>query len=273
MHFYCRESVISSGGRQLNEDRILVLPTLAVAIDGATQVLPDAPLPSSSEGTWIADLVVRELIEKTTANGTPVALLRELSKKIDGELANLEWPKDRVPPVCSICILSLIECTIELAILGDVSLVYRSSGQTIRVFNNRFLTNERNAFPGNSNPDQTEQRAQTVGVIDRRRGYILGLDGAGVLSRSPASMPSAIGGTIRPEPGDVFLLATDGFMRLLDVYDIVSSTDELFSRATAPGGLATLLGELRRFESTRTDCIGTRKRSDDAAATIVEVVQ
>src|SRR4051794_18147617 len=57
---FIREAVISAGHRDLCEDHVGLLGGLAFVIDGATQLGRAASLPPSP-GTWIADLVQRDL--------------------------------------------------------------------------------------------------------------------------------------------------------------------------------------------------------------------
>jgi len=275
MHLNCRDLVLSSGGRQLCEDRVLVRPSLAAVIDGATQVVPDAPVPSPSEGTWIADLIMRGLLELEGSTTDPRALLCRLSRRIASELEALRWPAERVPPVCSIGILLIRDDHLAAAILGDISLIYRNraSGRTVRVFNGQFLQNERAAFKSQDTADPQRRHAQIQGILERRKLYIDGMSGAGILSANESSVRTAICSSgIQAGDGDALLLASDGFMRLLDLYSVVQTVDDLFSRALRPGGLGGLLELLRGHESVRTIQSDAHKQTDDAAAALVEVV-
>ncbi len=271
MKLYCRESILSSGGRQLCEDRILVSSTLAAVIDGATQVVPDAPLPSPSEGTWISDLTVRTLIELENSYSDTHSILRQISRRIDSELKVQNWPDIRVPPVCSIATALISGSHLDVAILGDVSLVYLREGRAVRLFNDKFLSDENKASSKKGQMIQQNRETQIQGIITHRKEYINGINGAGVLSNNEAVVDVAVQAKISLKPGDLFLLATDGFMRLIDAYNLVQSNDDLFDNAVRPGGLGNLLGRLRHFESSRDESSGTYKASDDAAALILEI--
>ena len=71
--------------------------------------------------------------------------------------------------------------------------------------------------------------------------------------------------------GDVFLLASDGFLRLVDVYGAYSLP--AFGAAIRADGIASLALKLRQIESDDADCrrFPRVKVMDDATALIMEV--
>ena len=77
---------------------------------------------------------------------------------------------------------------------------------------------------------------------------------------------------IRVAPGTRLLLATDGFMRLTDLFARYS-WDELFDLA-ARDGLSALVDELRQMEVADGDCLHVprTKPHDDASAILLEVM-
>ena len=110
------------------------------------------------------------------------------------------------------------------------------------------------------------------GILERRKRYIKGENGTGVLSRNVASLSSVVNVTIDRTINSPILLATDGFMRLVDVYNFIESIDELYTKAIYPGGLAGLLEMLRNCELSTNSKMELFKKSDDAAAAVIEVV-
>jgi hypothetical protein len=96
-------------------------------------------------------------------------------------------------------------------------------------------------------------------------------DGYGVFSITPTPDIYIRTGFMSVDPGTRILLASDGFMRLVDVFARYDA-NSLFA-ASASRGLAPLIDELRNIEvADATASAHPRvKASDDATALLLEV--
>lgn len=94
-------------------------------------------------------------------------------------------------------------------------------------------------------------------------------EGYGVFSITPTPAHFIHAGTHALEPGAHVLLASDGLMRLVDVFQRYSAA-ELFDAITQRG-VAELVAEVRAMEMEDADCIAfpRAKRHDDASGVLI----
>ncbi len=273
-HLLLSELVLSSSGRSVMEDRGGVVGNVAFVVDGATQVEDGAFVPSLSEGTWIAELIESELLNRCFPiyYGSLIELLQYLATRVRDELLRLDYPLDRTPPLASLGIARISDSSIDLALLGDVSIVTKREGGSVERFvDSRFLNNELVAI---ARRGSTLEDDQTVlqGIVQRRKKYIEGRDGPVVLSSNPQAVSGCITVSCDATSGMRIILASDGFMRLCDVYHELTVAE--LASAVDSNGLNTLMNRLRqREERAKLTHENSRlvKASDDAVALSVTV--
>jgi hypothetical protein len=272
-HFVLRDMVVSSGRLGVNEDRAGLVGNVAWVVDGATQLESGHYLPSASEGTWIAEIVQCELERSCfpSYHGSLVDLAETLADSIKNRLLEELFPIERTPPLASLGVARLGRESIDVALLGDISVVARSYSAVEHCFDERFLSNE--ATGTALHAADTDRLIE--GVLERRRRYIEGSGGPIVLSSNPAVVRHCFIQSFALASDFSLLLASDGFMRLLNVYREVGSAEELIDLAERHG-LPELFCRLRSIERSAVQSRSPRmnvKTVDDAAAVLIGVAE
>jgi hypothetical protein len=270
--FFVLRELCVSAGREASEDRAGVVANAAWVIDGATQIENSSPLAGPSEGTWIVELIHAELY-KICLRGyfdSLADLFVHLACLIRDELETVGYPKDRLPPAASLAIARLNADTIEVAIAGDVSVMFRNGGQPHRLCEKRFLDNERLPEKRRGENEKAAKHKRSD-LLSRRRGYIYSRSGPFILSANPETVQRCNTITYPIDNHSSVVLASDGFMRLQDIYGDVLSIDE-FIEAGDVCRLHELMQRLRVKEAQAKDAdehSGMVKDQDDAAALAV----
>lgn len=273
---------ISLPAHQTNEDRLGASGDLAWVIDGATDVL-DSPLTNApSDASWIA----RHLDDALAAHArAPSCTLEALPQRLAADTAQAFAQVARRPPVAryehpsaAALIVQSVPGGITCLSISDCSLLISQQG-TVR----RFGVAEHEAADAGlasaiashraanaTNPAETLLQRMRPSLQDMRSRMNC-VNGYGVLSITPTPTSFVKHANIPLAPGAQLLLASDGFMRLVDVfhrYDAAALMREIAAR-----GLKSMLAELRAVESADRDgATHPRiKTSDDASAILVEL--
>ncbi len=269
-----------------NEDRCGARGKLAWVIDGATDI-HDGPLTGDrTDAAWLASTADALLADGT---GAEAPSLGTVVDNLTGEIAaHFAAEASRPPrhrwehPAAAALFVRLEANQLEWLSIGDCALVTRSPHGGLSTVN-----------VGGPNAgdriaaEKLRQRAAEVGAMsaaERRRlmqpqlrayrqraqnlpgGYaVLSID------RPPAEL--IVSGAFDIAPGAEILLATDGLMRLIEVFDRYDA-ESLLDAATSRG-VAALLGELRAIEEADSDCTEAPrlKTSDDATGLLVRVAR
>lgn len=268
----------------INDDRVGAAGRLAWAIDGATDVLAEPLMPGGSDAAWLAAVADEELqrISETFQGGLD-ALILELTRTAAGRFA----AERRRPPVdaheqpsAAALIVRLDDLDIDYLSLADCQCLAKAPGgaTTALGLDPEVVQGDRRAIEVmqtfravTGSASWREARAHLWPRIRAARGRLNTPEGYGVLSVIPPPAKFMRTGCVRVVPGTRLLLATDGFMRLTDLFARYTS-DELMTLA-GRDGLATLLAELRDMESADGDCrhVPRTKPHDDASAILLEV--
>ncbi|UVF20909.1 hypothetical protein HPT29_007220 [Microvirga terrae] len=253
--------------------------SLAWVIDGATGLSDEQVTPGGSDAAWLAGLV-GDSLTGLAGDGNPDAILRHLEYEIDTAFRAITT---HVPPVDdhhapSAC-LGLIEArtgrdgqvAIHGRFLGDVIAlipteqgIVRWSDERAKPFERKTLAalGAREHAPGSIPEVVRRQILENRGRLNRPDGYWVVnplRPWAGQELRFDAQVGS----------GEPIVLATDGFMRLVDVFEAYS--DRTLHAELAAGRGADLLQELRDRE--RSDLMAGLyprvKTHDDATFLVV----
>lgn len=273
---------ISLPGSGVNEDRVGAHGDLAWVIDGATDVL-DRPLTDApSDASWTAHHLDAALAMHARA---PACDFEQLPQWLAADMARTFRNAARRPPIArhehpsaAAVIINAVPGGITCLSIADCSLLIVQDGAV-----RRFGVTEEDAADARladaiAAHRQTDQHYQSRTLLQRMRPALQTMrdrmncdDGYGVLSITPTPQAFVRSARMPLSPGARLLLASDGFMRLIDVfrhYDASALMQEISTR-----GLESLLAELRTIETADRD--GTRhpriKASDDASAILVEL--
>jgi hypothetical protein len=276
-----RVSVASSA---VNDDRVGASGALAWAIDGATDVLAEPLMPGGSDAAWIAAVADAELIRLGESfTGSLDDLIAQLTQAAAERFA----AERRRPPVeaheqpsAAALIIRLEGLDVDYVSLADCQCLAHAPGAPVTALglDPEVTQGDRRAIEVMQTFRATagsatwrEARAHLWPRIRAARGRLNTPDGYGVLSVIPPPAKFMRIGRTRVVPGTRLLLATDGFMRLTDLFARYG-WDELLDLACRDG-LAVLVDELRQMETADGDCLHVprTKPHDDASAILLEV--
>jgi hypothetical protein len=275
---------IASGRDGDNEDRAGVAAPLAWVIDGATDVISEPLTGRHSDAAWFAE-GMHELMTGLPWH-TP-ASLQDLPELVAGELAQrFAIDAKRKPsgrdehPSASAIVVRLREDGLEYVSVGDCTLMVETDGQRTFVgvddeeAGDRWVVDALRGQSADGNPTARPlTRADLWPRLRQQRATMNTAEGYGVFSITVPPTSMIRHGFIEVKPRSRVLLATDGLMRLADVFK-ARNPQNLFDAAWT-AGLAPLFGELRALETADQDC--TRhpraKTSDDTSAVLLRITE
>lgn len=271
------EHVTDQGDGAVNEDLFGHAGQMIWMIDGATPVDP-SQIDVLSDAYWLAhflDSRLRKLEPKVRVE-TLFDLVPALARMIARELDRLGWPAAIVPPACSISICYLAPNVLHCLSVGDVTTVVEDHGNVTTLVNPMFGASEtattRDIDLGTPSSVALQHGAQ--GIRESRLNNIAGRSGRYVLSSNPN-----VGAGVRYDAVAVsldarVLVATDGFTRVVEAYDLYEDYVSLLTASLRSPGIAGIMKELREFEASERSQSRTHfKISDDATAAILAVSQ
>ena len=268
---------IASGAH--NEDRAGVAFSYAWVIDGATDVLPEPLTDGPTDAAWFAD-AMQDAIARTVAS-TAVDL-RAAPEIIAHDIAPRFVSAARRPaahrgehPSASAIILRAHQHGIEYVSLGDCTLMIEQDDTLAFVGVDADQAGDRwvvDALRGNTGKEATAaplSRADLLPQLRAQRQRMNTPGGYGIFSITAPPSEMIGHGTFEVRDDARILLASDGIMRLCDVFHRYDA-QSLFEAAWTHG-LAPLLTELRALEAADDDCrrFPRAKTSDDATALLL----
>jgi Protein phosphatase 2C len=284
VRFSLRDSLSLASGRH-NEDRCGLYGAAAWMIDGATDLTDDRLLPGPSDAAWFAEALNFAFMRIA---GQPAQGLDDVLATATGAVGD-SFQRAAVRPIvqrheqpsAAGIYARIVGGELEALSLGDCTLMtLPADGPPLDLFRAgkreadeeaRAAARAMTAEPGTGTVTGNI-RAALMPMLRAGRGRMNTPDGYGIFS---IDMPPAqhIRHCRRPVgAGDVFLMASDGFLRLVDVYAAHSLSS--LAAAIQAEGLASLALALRRIETEDADCrrFPRAKARDDATAMIVEVI-
>lgn len=277
---------ISVGTGAANEDRIGAFRNYAWVIDGATDLL-DEPLIASapSDAFWFAGEVHAALAHLAAADSAialadvPAMVAMLVAPRFAAVARRAPRLRHEVPSAAGLVVrldggrlscLALSDCTLLVMGNGTVS----RHGANVDDAGDRHLAISvaRNRAALKATDRNADMLVVMRRELQRGRDAFNTEDGYGVFSTiAPPRRHIALGDTPAPT-GTRLLLASDGFMRLVDVF--AAYTPASLFEAVLERGLASLLDELRAIERSEAsaDTHPRVKASDDASALLLEIV-
>ena len=266
----------------INEDRAGAAGDLAWVIDGATDVV-DAPLTSyPTDASWIAETLDTQLRDLATLAATDLALLpATLAPRLETAFQRVakRQPIGRQEhPSAAGLIVRARDTRLEYVVVGDCSLVLRTPDGAKRVGVDDAdagdvwvakAVREIHGQYSDALPDQVRERLWPQ--LRSARSAMNESYGVFSLTRPPAKFVKS--GSEAVLAGTMVLLATDGLMRLVDVFG--RYTVETLLEAASRRGLSSLLMEVRSLENADEYCreFPRAKCHDDATGLLVEMPQ
>jgi Protein phosphatase 2C len=265
----------------INEDRWGAGDGAVWLLDGATGLAAQRVLPGPSDALWFADQVDAGLRERATRNETPAEILRPVVRKAQQEFARVALRPDAPRedrPCASLILLRLRGDGMELASLGDCRIVHRDAAGAIRCFGSSGVT----ALDARLVEEVVRLQAQGVAhdqiwprvlpMLRRHRALMNRPEGYWTLDLTDRGLDHIETEHIPARRGEPFLLLSDGFYRLVDLYGRYGY--ETLLAAAEASGLAPLLDELRAIEAADAACrdYPRLKPRDDATAVLARLV-
>lgn len=247
---------LSLTGSRFNEDGAGLRGRFAWIIDGATGLSNEQLTSGGSDAAWLANLMDERLAALSGAEDAD-RLLRRLEAEIGSafgqETAHVpDVSDDHTPSAC----LGLIEVTpgegglltLQGRLLGDVILLVPSEHGITRWTDERAKPFERKTLAAlGAQPHEPGQIPEAVRrQILENRTRLNQQDGYWVVNPRRPWAGQELRFEAKVQPGARIVLATDGFMRLVDVFEAYSD-DELYGQLAAGRG-RDLMEELRERE-------------------------
>lgn len=283
MRFQAVEIESRAGGAQ-NEDRAGLAAPFAWVIDGATDVLPTPLTRAPSDASWFAEAMHTLLTENATAlaerplNELPSVLSDSLAASFRAAIKSPpNGPQDH--PSAAAIIARIDHDAISYVSLGDCTLMiddgdaFHHVGDDPEKAGDRWVADALKAHieVTTTETPTTPYREHLWPMLHKARGAMNTPTGYGIFSITAPPTQFIRHGHIRVRPGTRVLLASDGVMRMVDVFK-VHDARSLFEAAWTHG-LATLLADLRALEQADHICrrYPRAKVSDDATALLLRI--
>lgn len=276
---------ISVPSGKVNDDRVGAAGALAWAIDGATDVLAEPLMPGGSDAAWIAAMLDNELTSRGT---TPVASLDALVAELTEAAARAFAREQRRPPSdpheypsAAGFIVRLADGQLDYLALADCQCFAAAPGEPVvelghdprvRISDKPVIEVMQTYRAETQGAGWREARQHFKPRFRAARARLNTPDGYGVLSVIPVPPQFPRTGRHPVEKGTRVLLATDGFMRISDMFGRYATADLIDVCCNV--GLAAVAEELREMERADGDCVHVprTKPHDDASAILLEVV-
>lgn len=276
----------ASGG--LNEDRGRACGDLAWVIDGATDVIDEPLTKGGSDAAWFAAFIDGELQRLAAA---PPADLATLPGLLAARAATAfaaaahRTPRERAEHPSASGIIARARSTgLDYLAIGDCTLLVETDTGIARIgtqdedSGDKWLATAIAAYHEQQHPHDGEPatsaeaaRAHVWPRIRAVRNFMNTAEGYGVFSITPAPPEFVTLGAVAMPAGACALLASDGLMRLVDVFGAFD-TAGLF-RAAKQRGIEALLDQVRAIETSDAACrkFPRAKVSDDATGILVRI--
>ncbi|PVE25309.1 hypothetical protein DC522_05210 [Microvirga sp. KLBC 81] len=270
----------SLSGSRINEDGLGLHGHSAWIIDGATGLSTEQLTKGGSDAAWLAG-VIGETLERLVGEQRPGAdHLRRLEAEVRGmfQAVTAHLPGHHVHHAPSAC-LALIQAReaeagnlmVEGFFLGDVVALVPAEQGIVRWTDERAKPLERKTLAaleaGGHEPGQMPEAVRRQVLENRTR--LNRPDGYWVVSPSLPWAGRELRFEAQVQAGEVIVLATDGFMRLVDIFS--AYTDRSLHAALAKGRGEELIDELRALERSdlRSGDYPRVKTHDDATVLVI----
>ncbi len=279
MPFIIIDCLTSASGR-VNEDRAGAANDLAWVIDGATDVVERPLTSAATDADWIAGRLDAALSALAVSPPAGLAQLPDMiATRLAAEFAReaRRAPIDKTEhPSASAIVVRACDAGIDYVSVGDCTLLVEDAGGFVRVGVDEAAAGDPQLAKAlaalhakHGGLEAKTARARIWPSIKGGRAAMNEPGGYGVFSITPTPRHFVRAGQIAMPANGYALLASDGLMRLVDVFRLYTA-HELFA-AVRKDGLAPLLRLLREVE--RDDVHGHQypraKINDDATGLLL----
>lgn len=269
----------SAPGSRINEDGLGHRGRFAWIIDGATGLAGEPLTSGATDAAWLAGLIGTKLAEFTGRDEELDSLLARLEVALQGEFgdatAHMATVHDNHAPSSCLGLVALRQgedgLVLEGSFLGDVVALVPSDEGVVRWTDERLepLEQKTLAMLGTHAREPGQIPEAVWAQIRENRGMLNRPDGYWVVSPRRPWAGQELRFEAPIKTGQPVVLATDGFMRLVDVFGKYS--DATLHAALAAGRGAALIQELRDLE--RSDLMAGAfprvKTHDDATVLVI----
>jgi hypothetical protein len=261
------------GTGAVNEDIAGAAGPLAWVFDGATATGQPAIPDAGSDAQWLVrrlDGTIRRMIGRF--GDEPLAdLARRLIEDVRQGLDDLGLEPDRLTPYASGALLRATPGHVDYLVLGDVTVTVTAGGR----------------YEAHTDPDAARLARVALDLATRYSGeelrchqqefertYVNRPDGYWVFGTVPEAAAHGVSGRFRLDAPGLALLATDGFARVVEVFDLAPSWPALLDALAAGGAdsVRSVIGRLRELEADPAHTgVDLMKSSDDATAMLLRL--
>ncbi|HEX2761249.1 MAG TPA: hypothetical protein VHM27_12075 [Rhizomicrobium sp.] len=279
MNLLLRESLSLPGDPgKPNEDSFAHGDHAALVMDGATP-LGEPLMPGASDAAWIAQFAARRLMAHLKDGDAPRDAIAHALADAEKSFSALRRRPIREKweiPCASMILAAQSEAGLECLWFGDCTALLLQ-GEACLVIGDAFekrgeeaesasrIAREKNlkAAPHLNRPEILSHLRAARGRVNSGANWLF--------SPNPKAAAHAAHKSVKPKPGDLLLLASDGFLALATDYGAYDAKGLVM--AARDKGLAVLGNELRAIEDG--DALGEKfarfKKSDDATALLLEL--
>jgi serine/threonine protein phosphatase PrpC len=284
MHLVLLASASVSPGA-VNDDRMGydAAGSAAWVLDGATGLTRERVLPGPSDASWFVDEIGTALGEAVRKGGATRALLDRATAHAAERFRAAALRPEASPehmPCASLVMARLLDGDrLELVNLGDCGALVRRAGErgavtfgTSRLRDLDAVSEREMAGYLAAGLSQAEAFERLRPTLLRHRATMNRPDGYWILDLTGRGLDHLERTEVAAGEGDLVLLVSDGFSRLVDTYHRYDPAG-LLDRVSEAEGVPRLLAELRAIERADPDCRTHLriKPSDDATAMLLRV--
>ena len=266
----------------VNEDCVGNEAALAWVIDGATDVIEEPLVGTASDAAWFAlalDTALRRYAHDPPADLSrlPALVAPELADEFDRDA--LRKPKARYEhPSAAALVVRERDSSLDYVSVGDCTLLLETSSGFMRIgteavdAGDTFIADAIRRFQEwEAMPTAESAHSYLWPKIRARRAHMNEADGYGAWSITSPPACYVRTGSVQLAAGGPALLATDGLLRLVDVFGRYS--EQTMFQLARSSGLGVLIEELRRLEAADRDniCYPRAKTCDDASGLLLRL--
>lgn len=271
---------ITSASGQVNEDTSGIGACSAWVIDGATGFSERRLTPGASDAAWYAQrLNVAFTRHAADDNLTITQFLTRAIQDVAAEFSSFATAdlKPEEIPLAALALVRVGKGQLEYAVLGDCAVLLRYDGK-VRLINDPhvaafdpMVAEKIRALHERGITDRQQLLSHMIPEVNRIRRMANQPGGFWIASLDPAAAEHAISGSVPLRGGASIMLATDGFLRMIEPFGKYNAGSLM--AGARERGLGSLLEELRAAEAGDETCLRFPriKVRDDATAMLLEI--
>lgn len=248
------------GDGRVNEDRAGGSEDVLWVLDGATGLGPSR-IPTTTDAAWFVEAIDAALSETTEETASLADMLATAVAavarrwEVEAGPATDEWHA----PSAAIAMIRVLPGEVDMLALGDCRIVYRHNGAIEAFGANDIAPLETRGhaalaalFDADPALSLADARRRVDPILRENRVKMNSLDGYWVLGLDPRPVAKALTAAIPLAAGESkpFMIASDGYLRLAEVYGAATLEDLLDDIA----GVGQRLGQLRAIEAEDEAC-------------------